>query len=88
MPLDLNYAPGSEDEEEDNIDDEDFPGPSSRRQAKGAAGKGKGKNKDVGTQSLPDGSHLTSYPIRPEGRLGKGSTRSHGISFKRMRAAP
>lgn len=53
MPLDLNYAPGSEDEEEDNIDDEEFPGPSSRRHGRGAAGKRKGKNKDVSTQSPP-----------------------------------
>lgn len=88
MPLDLNYAPGSEDEEDDNIDDEDFPGPSSRRQGRGAAGRGKGKNKDVGIQSLPGSFQLTSYPISPEGRLGKGSTRNHGISFRRMRAAP
>lgn len=69
MPLDLNYAPGSEDEEDDNIDDEDFPGPSSRRQGRGAAGRGKGKNKDSGRQAW-EGEYQKSWDIVQEDESG------------------
>ncbi|WVQ66673.1 uncharacterized protein L199_004860 [Kwoniella botswanensis] len=71
MPLDLNYAPGAEDEADDDfIDDDDLPGPSSRTKKGGMAGsKGGAKGKDPGRHAW-EAEYKKSWDIVQEDEKG------------------
>ncbi|WWC95189.1 hypothetical protein V866_002045 [Kwoniella sp. B9012] len=71
MPLDLNYAPGAEDEADDDfIDDDDLPGPSSRTKKGGTAGsKGGAKGKDPGRHAW-EAEYKKSWDIVQEDEKG------------------
>nr|XP_019043954.1 transcription initiation factor TFIIH subunit 2 [Kwoniella bestiolae CBS 10118]OCF22884.1 transcription initiation factor TFIIH subunit 2 [Kwoniella bestiolae CBS 10118] len=71
MPLDLNYAPGAADEADDDfIDDDDLPGPSSRGKKGGASGgKGGGKGKDPGRHAW-EAEYKKSWDIVQEDEKG------------------
>ncbi|WRT70048.1 uncharacterized protein IL334_007042 [Kwoniella shivajii] len=70
MPLDSNYTPAVEDEEEDDILDDDLPGPSSRGKKGGIAGnKANGKGKDPGRHAW-EAEYKKSWDIVQEDESG------------------
>ncbi|WVQ94877.1 hypothetical protein IAU59_001961 [Kwoniella sp. CBS 9459] len=69
MPLVTNYAPAGSDEEEDDILDDDRPGPSKKNGTAGGAGKNGAKGKDPGRHAW-EAEYKKSWDIVQEDEKG------------------